>query len=54
MLSIGAWPQDDVNRIHVVVDTMSPIAGFEKEADEFERFLKKEGVELVTTQDVFT
>jgi nicotinamidase-related amidase len=47
------WPHTDVSRIQVIVDTMSPMDGFETEAGEFEMFLKEAGVELVTARNVF-
>jgi hypothetical protein len=46
------WPQTDVSRIQVIVDTMSPIDGFETEAGEFETFLKEADVELVAARNV--
>jgi len=50
---VERWPKGELNKIRVITDCMSPVGGFEKEADEFELFLKDNGVKTCLAADVF-
>lgn len=50
---IARWPKGELHKIRVITDCMSPVSGFEKEADEFEQFLKEKGVKTCLAADAF-
>jgi len=49
---IERWPRSELHKICVITDCMSPVASFEKEADEFLRFLKEKGVRTCLAADI--
>jgi len=49
---IDKWPKDELHKLCVVTDCMSPVPGFDKEAQEFVDFLKEVGVETCLAANV--
>jgi len=49
---IERWPKNELYKICVLTDCMSPVAGFEKEAEDFMKFLKEAGVKTCLAADV--
>lgn len=50
---IAKWPKGELHKICVVTDCMSPVPGFEKDAEEFTLFLKEKGISTCLAADVF-
>jgi len=50
---IEQWPKSELHKICVVMDCMSPVPGFEKEAEEFKNFLDDEGITTCLAANVF-
>lgn len=49
---VSRWPENKYSNIYVLKDCMSPVPGFEKEAEDFVEFLNSKGVTICSSDEV--
>jgi len=50
---VERWPKNELHKIRVITDCMSPVEGFQKEADQFLNFLEHYGIRTCSAEDAF-
>lgn len=51
---VSVWPKDQMNKLYVLEDGCSSVAGFEKAGEDFLAFCKDSGVNVIKCADVWT